>query len=675
MRELLSSGKHVLWLWLLLAGAAQARVLSAEVTRIDAGPVQAEQVSLRLEWPEGADAGHLLLTAGRLDMAVLGYSLRTFRWRCPLRRNDTGWVCEGEAEAEGWRRGSLRLRLDDDQRELRLRRNAGQLLVRQRDRQTGLAIESKALPVDWLQPLLALLWAEAGLTTGSLDTTLTLEFDDAGTRLNGRLAVSGLGFDTPDGRIAAAELDASGPLSMHWQGDRLTIDSELVMRGGQLLIDPLYVELPATDVSASLSAVSDGNGEWRLRRFHWRDPGAMVLDGSAHLQAQAATTLRALELKAEIPDLQQAHARYFEALLGALGGSGLAPTGALAGEVAFAPAQGWRVEADLADVAITDAAGRFEVDGATGHLAWTSATEVRTSDLGWRSAALYGIALGSAPVALTSSDGGVGLRAPLQVAALGGSLLLQRLAWRPATGNASPQFDLGLELVDLDLAQLSARFDWPDFTGRLGGVIPAVTYEDGVLRFDGGLEVALFDGRIDVGALRLERPFGIAPRLQADIALHQLNLQPLTSVFGFGEITGRLDGRIDGLQLLDWEAVAFDAVLRTSTTAPGPRRISQRAVSDLTSIGGGGIAGGIQASMLRMFDSFAYSRIGLSCRLSQGVCHMGGLDSSSAGYTIVEGAGLPRITVNGFERRVDWEVLVSRLRAVAAGQALRFDTP
>ena len=35
----------------------------------------------------------------------------------------------------------------------------------------------------------------------------------------------------------------------------------------------------------------------------------------------------------------------------------------------------------------------------------------------------------------------------------------------------------------------------------------------------------------------------------------------------------------------------------------------------------------------------------------------------------VEGAGLPRIQVVGFRRRVDWPTLVSRLRAATAGQA------
>ena len=48
---------------------------------------------------------------------------------------------------------------------------------------------------------------------------------------------------------------------------------------------------------------------------------------------------------------------------------------------------------------------------------------------------------------------------------------------------------------------------------------------------------------------------------------------------------------------------------------------------------------------------------------------MAGIGSAGDGYIIVEGAGLPRIQVVGFRRRVDWPTLVSRLQAATNGQA------
>jgi hypothetical protein len=265
---------------------------------------------------------------------------------------------------------------------------------------------------------------------------------------------------------------------------------------------------------------------------------------------------------------------------------------------------------------------------------------------------------------------GLGLRAPVALPVFGGTLGVSRFAWTPAGAEQrGTRLDLSLKPQGLDLAQLSAALDWPAFSGTLSGEIPGVRYADEVLAFDGGLDVDVFGGALRIGAMTLERPFGVAPTLAADIEFDDLDLKPLTGAFGFGEITGRLDGHVRGLRLLDWTPVAFDADLHTDTDARDPRRISQRAVDDLTRVGGGGIAAGIQNRMLALFDTFGYRRIGLKCRLANNVCHMDGVDSSGSGYTIVEGSGLPRVTVIGHQRQVDWPVLVARLKAATEGQA------
>src|SRR5690606_327061 len=135
--------------------------------------------------------------------------------------------------------------------------------------------------------------------------------------------------------------------------------------------------------------------------------------------------------------------------------------------------------------------------------------------------------------------------------------------------------------------------------------------------------------------------------------------------------SGRLFGTINGLRLVDWSPVAFDAWLRTK----GGGRMSYNAVNDLTSIGGGGMSAGLQTMALKLFDTFGYRALGLRCRLRDQVCAMGGIepvpaaaDSATAGYTIVEGSGVPRITIVGHRRRVDWPTLVSRLQEATQGQ-------
>jgi len=198
------------------------------------------------------------------------------------------------------------------------------------------------------------------------------------------------------------------------------------------------------------------------------------------------------------------------------------------------------------------------------------------------------------------------------------------------------------------------------------------------LVFDGGLAMQLFGGTVQVSQLALERPFGVAPSLGADLVLDDIDLQSLTGVFDFGSISGKLDGRIAGLRLVDWTPTAFDAELHTDGDAAdrdGVRqRISQRAVQNISSVGDASFAGSLQGRLLAIFDDFGYRRIGISCELRNTVCLMGGLapapaasPGSGPGFTIVQGAGLPNLSVVGYHRLVDWPVLLERLAAVGKG--------
>jgi hypothetical protein len=240
------------------------------------------------------------------------------------------------------------------------------------------------------------------------------------------------------------------------------------------------------------------------------------------------------------------------------------------------------------------------------------------------------------------------------------------------------RLEFGLALDNLDIGAIASALHLPEFTGELSGSIPSARYEDGRLVFDGGLAMQLFGGTVQVSQLALERPFGVAPTLSADLVLDDIDLQSLTGVFDFGSIGGKLDGRIAGLRLVDWRPTAFDAEVHTDAAAAdraGVRqRISQRAVQNISSVGDASFAGSLQGRLLAIFDDFGYRRIGISCELRNTVCLMGGLapapaasPGSGPGFTIVQGAGLPNLSVVGYNRLVDWPVLLERLAAVGKG--------
>ncbi|HET9483892.1 MAG TPA: hypothetical protein VFO79_08045, partial [Xanthomonadales bacterium] len=342
----------------------------------------------------------------------------------------------------------------------------------------------------------------------------------------------------------------------------------------------------------------------------------------------------------------------------------LETAGALRGDLAWARAAPLAGTITLDEVTMHDADGRFALDGVDGRVP-LGADAARDETLRWRSAALHRIPISGGSLVLRAQDDRHALAAPLELALLDGRLRITRFALVRDGGARRIEAALALDAISVDA--LTRALGWPAFGGSLSGTIPALRSEGDVITFEGGLSFDVFGGRIEASALTLERAFGVAPSLAAELAIEDLDLEALTSAFSFGTITGRLDGRIAGLRLLDWSPVAFDLSLATDPGYEGRKRISQRAVGSLSAVGGAGAAGGIQRGVMGIFDTFPYAAIGLTCRLRDNVCEMGGLDSENGGYTIVRGAGLPRLTVVGHQRRVDWPVLVARLKAATEG--------
>ena len=56
--------------------------------------------------------------------------------------------------------------------------------------------------------------------------------------------------------------------------------------------------------------------------------------------------------------------------------------------------------------------------------------------------------------------------------------------------------------------------------------------------------------------------------------------------------------------------------------------------------------------------------------LRDGVCQFEGVEpAKGGGYVVVKGTGIPSVQVIGYNRRIDWNLFVSRVRAVVAGKS------
>lgn len=657
--------------------AAQARTASAEIARIRTGIATLEQVHVRLDWLNTADSGTLQLRVGKLDAPDLGYAFRDLSWQCPLQRDgDGGWRCEGELRSGGAKPMRLDIALGTAFTDVVLRQGESRLEVhRQAAAPDDTRIDLMKVPLIWSQALLSAAWADGRWKTGQLDGRLLVSTPaNQPLRVSGPLTLSAAALETPDGSIAAEGLGAQLMLDYRNAAAGQRVDLRGTLRGGELLFGSAYVALPPTPVELQIEAIGDASG-WRLPILRWGDGGTLATKGSAALAPDG--TLRALDIEIDSDDLSPVADRYLSGWLGGFGLGKLSVTGRMRTRVRL-DASGMRgFDAHFDQVEVREPGGKFKFDRLDGDLRFSADAPV-DSTLRWGSGQLYGLDFGGAELPLHSADGVIALRAPTAVEAIGGQLRFDRFQLRPPQGEQGLRVNFGLTLDAFDIGKLAQSMGWPAFRGTLSGSIPDARYLDDRLVFEGGLEMRVFDGSVEVSSLAMERPFGVAPTLSADLALDDLDLLSVTEVFDFGSISGRLDGSIRELRLVDWTATAFDAELYTQRRRGVKQRISQRAVQNISSVGDASFVTSLQGQLIGLFDDFGYRRLGISCRLQNQVCAMGGLESigkevaagsgsDSSGFTVIQGAGIPRLNVVGFNRRVDWPTLLERLQAVGSG--------
>jgi len=647
-----------------LAPARADVVLSAK--SISVPGLRLDGVTLRLG-EDDAGAITVQLQADRADLPSMGWRRLPLELSGNLRRDERmSWVLDGKLKLAGAPGGAL----GDAQVQVQLSPAANTLQI---DVLQGKATVSGALPLDrpshaqirvdnlpagWLQGLLGTVWSGRP-TAGRLSVELALDMRDSGLRSSGQFNLKGVGFDTPSGTLAGQGVNGSGRFNLDSSSGPAQIDLDASLHGGELLLGPIYAKLPDHTVQLGLHASAEA-GAVELSRLRISDPDALQLSGALAFDASGALkTLHLDRLDARFP---VAYARYGEAWLDTLGLHGLKIAGDLEASLDVRGGVPRSFAFNTEGLDLADADGRLAVEGLRGGLDWAAKGDRPATTLGWRSLKFYRIENGAAQAPWQSRDGMLSLQRPLVVSVLNGQLRIGQLDWSPAAAEGQ-RLATSLVLTGVDMAALSKAMGWPAFPGTLAGAVPSLRWVDNRMVLDGGLSANVFDGFVDITRLSLQQPFGPSPVLNADIALKQLDLGAITSVFDFGSITGRLDGTIDDLRLVDWSPVAFKA----SLLAGSGGRISQRAVNNLTSMGGGGIAAGLQGAVLKLFKTFGYQRIGLNCTLQGTVCRMSGLEPADGGYTIVEGSGLPRLQVIGHQSEVDWPTLVQRLQDAISG--------
>ncbi len=528
--------------------------------------------------------------------------------------------------------------------------------------------------------------------------TLTghLSFDLAasgqlGGRMRAQLAAhtTDLNFSNEAGTTVAQNLSAALTGSAVRDAGELACDIKLESSAGQALAGSVLLDFGKNPVSL-MAHVEPAGPRLSLQRIELHGTDLIDAQGSAQVGsggiAQGHFDIQRLEFAA-------AYRSFLQLTLASTDFGALNVGGRAIGDIDIANNDLISVNAQVTNVSMADATARLSLANVNGEIHWSATpTSARTptaavaqprgmgaptvavvqaqaagaqrqSQLSWSASSLYGLIGGPVDLKFIAQGARFALVDTTRFPIFDGALVAHKLDIRHFGPDAELEFDAHLEPISMPL--LSKAFGWPTLNGQLAGRVPGVSYRNRVLTVQGDLSANVFDGTIVGSRLKLSDPLGPWPRLNADVSARRLDLDLLTHTFSIGSISGRLDADIKGLELFNWSPVAFDARLQTTPGDKSEHRISQRAVTSISSVGGGGggVTAALQSGVLQFFKTFHYDRIGMSCQLRDEVCLMSGVEPAKGGYYLVKGRGLPRIDIIGNAGRVDWTQLVSQISA------------
>jgi hypothetical protein len=490
------------------------------------------------------------------------------------------------------------------------------------------------------------------LTAGRASGTIDLQ----GSAVKARVQLDGIAFADASGLHAAEKIGGTIEVDAASEGKGWRWSTRLAWRAGELFWQPLFLAAKGQRLALE-GTTAGGRSDIRSGSLELPEIGTVDLKASWDHERGVLGETEARSARLRLGALYE---QMLKPLLAQTALSDLRAEGDAAVALTASGDGLKSVNVELRGVSLEDREQRrFALFGANGRIPWRQG-EATTGELTLEGAEFLKLPVGAVRIPLRLRGTGIAIGA-MRVPILDGALALKDFA--AGTTTEGWRWRLSGQVEPISMEKLTHAMGLPTMHGAVSGVIPDVRYGRQTLSMDGALAIKVFDGTVTARDVQLIEPFGRAPRLHAELDMKGLDLELLTRTFDFGTITGRIDAHLAGLELVDWQPVRLDMRIESS---PGtyPRRISQRAVQNISALGGAGAAAAIQRSFLRFFEQFGYERIGLSCRLRNGVCEMDGVEKAPQGYVIVKGGGIPSISVIGYNRSVSWREFVERLKRI-----------
>lgn len=671
-----------------------------EVERVEGAGWSAEGIEIRVDLP--APATKASATIARIKLAAQAQELRNVRIDCPAVEISTVAIACRNARIAGHlpslgaqvmsgrvvfgrQTGALDLELGG----LRVGQGVAKVRAGMKDSGWTARVDMDRVQLEPLVKLARDLKLPLPELTASGQVSLSLTA--AGSQNSVRQAridatVVDLTANNEDGSLATDKLSFALQADVRQSGRDWLFRADLKSSSGQAYAQPVFLDLGAHALSLSARGTWGADGTLGVEHFDVDHRDVARGQGSATLRFDDEQPLHALSLDLQSLKFPGAYESYFQPLLLDTNFKSLKTAGDIAGRLVVERGVPQKIDLTFHGVTVDDGNRNLVLNDLSGDWHWLEATAARSASaddedeleqsraadslLRWSGGTLLNLDLGASELRFNTQGRQLRLLRPARIPILDGALDLESFRIRNA-GMPSVAFMVDATLQPINVSRLCKAFGWPEFGGRVGGKISKLRMREKVVTLGTTLQAQVFDGEVKISDLRLEQPFSQWPRFYSSIALDNLDLELVTGAFSFGRITGRLSGAIKGLQLFNWTPLAFDAHLFTPPNDRSRHRISQRAVQNIGSIGGGGagVTAALSSGFLRFFDDFNYDRLGLSCRLENEVCHLEGVaPAPNGGYYLVKGKGLPRIDVIGGARRVDWPRLVQQLIALTESE-------
>lgn len=511
------------------------------------------------------------------------------------------------------------------------------------------------------------------LQTGSLSGTVDMTGSESEmTAWAANLKIGKLAFSDRQGLRAgeqvALRLDARAvkkKTAWHWQGT-------LAWSDGELFWQPFYFKGTGQQLITQ-GMLDDARLTVTQGELHMNDMGTIRFTGEID---RITKRFKRFDLQAETLELDTFFSGIIQPLVMDTALAETTASGKLDIDWHYQEERVQSLLLKLHDAAFSDAQGRFAFTGVNASIPWhgnQTDQENVPGSIQLASGEILHIPLGKMTTIFMTHAQGFRV-SDLTVPLLDGAVKVENLEVEKAS--TGWQWRFNGKILPVSMEKLTQVLKVTPMFGSLSGIVPQMTYANGVMTMDGVLVFEIFDGVVTARNLKLIEPLGRAPHLLLDIAMHHIDLDLLTRAYSFGNMQGRIDVEIKDIELVNWQPVKFDARLISS---PGrySKRISQAAVQNLTALGGASAVSMIQRSFLQFFKEFGYEKIGWRCLLRGNVCQMGGIEAAGTAeqvfgqtenYVLVQGSGIPAITIAGYNQMVDWRELIRRLNhAIESG--------